>query len=147
MSGVKKAKLWWQYIIFFFDWSLFEQLLLAINTIVSIIFLSLSIVLPDTYSGFGTSQYHILFDVVATIANFTNVVCIILVAKKHLSNYVWGFVAVVTLGIVAYLSRNTGTCILNLAFYTPMQVIGFIMWYKHSPNKRIIQPRQLNIYQ
>lgn len=56
-------------------------------------------------------------------------VCVILVAKGKLSNYIWGTVAVLTYGYLAYTWGYYGEFMLNYIYYLPMQFIGFYLWY------------------
>jgi nicotinamide riboside transporter PnuC len=47
--------------------------------------------------------------IISFFANITNAVCIILVAKKKITNFAWGLIAVILLGITAFFAKNTGT--------------------------------------
>ncbi|MDR2822957.1 MAG: nicotinamide riboside transporter PnuC [Mycoplasmataceae bacterium] len=136
MKSNQQIKSWWKYIIFFYDWTLFELLLLGTNLICAIIFLVLGLVgHPDNASVRDT--------LISFFANITNALCIILVAKKKISNFAWGLIAVVLLGVTAFFAKNTGTWILNWIFNIPVQFIGFYFWFKKTDKKQQVQVRHL----
>lgn len=67
---------------------------------------------------------------ISIVSAITNVVCVVLVAKGKLSNYVWGIVGVITYSYMAYTWGYYGETMLNALYYLPMQFIGFYMWRK-----------------
>ena len=67
---------------------------------------------------------------ISIISAIANIVCVILVAKGKLSNYVWGTVGVITYAYMAYNWGYYGETMLNALYYLPMQFIGFYMWQK-----------------
>jgi len=95
----------------------FEKWLIAANVAIGA---ALMIVLGD-YSWVAW---------VGLIACISNTICVVLVAKRRISNYYFGAVAVVAYGIVAYMFGNTGEWSLNWLYYFPMNIIGLIMWGK-----------------
>lgn len=72
---------------------------------------------------------------VGLIASITNTFCVVLVAKRKLSNYWFGAVAVVAYGIVAFKFGNTGEWTLNWIYYFPMNIVGWVMWKRRVPAK------------
>lgn len=60
----------------------------------------------------------------------TGTVCVILVAKGKLSNYVWGTVGVLTYGYLAYTWGYYGEFMLNYMYYLPMQFVGMFLWWR-----------------
>lgn len=101
--------------------------------------------LISDFKGWSKGEYvWLLAAVVATaIASYggswldftaaiTNVVCVILVAKGRVSNYIWGLVGVLTYGWVAYTSHMFGNAALNLFYYAPMQLVGIYAWMKNT---------------
>jgi nicotinamide mononucleotide transporter len=123
------------------SWNLVEILLISFNVIVAI---------GMFIYGFFDSSFNIhnwkevIILVVSFFANITNAMCFILIAKKKVSNYIWGMVAVLLLGTVAFYYENTGTWIINWIFYVPTQAIGLFLWYKNSQKSHhVVQSRQL----
>lgn len=66
------------------------------------------------------------------VSSITGVLCVILVAKKKTSNYIYGFVNIVLYAYLAYKNKLYGDFMLNAVFYFPMQFIGFYLWNKFS---------------
>lgn len=101
--------------------------------------------LVNDFKNWKLMEYLWLFVAVAfiSLANYTgtpldwitaitNVVCVILVAKGRVSNYVWGLVGVLTYGITAYNAGIYGNAALNLLYYVPMQFYGMYLWHKNK---------------
>jgi cytochrome bd-type quinol oxidase subunit 2 len=88
------------------SWNLIEILLISINLMVAVgLFI---------YAFFDASfNIHdwkqVMIIICSLFANITNVMCFILIAKKKKSNYIWGIIAVILLGTVAFYYENTGT--------------------------------------
>lgn len=72
--------------------------------------------------------------IISIISALANVVCVILVAQGKLSNYIWGIVGVITYAYLAYTWGYYGETMLNMAYYLPMQFIGFYLWNKNIGN-------------
>ena len=66
------------------------------------------------------------------ISSITGVLCVILVAKKKTSNYIYGFVNIVLYAYLAYKNKLYGDFMLNAFFYFPMQFVGFYLWNRFS---------------
>lgn len=62
------------------------------------------------------------------ISSVTGIVGAILVAKGKLSSYYWGFVATVLYAYVSFTYKLYGETIMYTVLFTPMQVIGGIIW-------------------
>lgn len=75
------------------------------------------------------------------ISSITGVLCVILVAKKKTSNYIYGFVNIVLYAYLAHKNKLCGDFMLNTFFYFPMQFIGFYLWNKFSN----VETRSLSI--
>lgn len=70
------------------------------------------------------------FDIIGSIASVTGVVCVVLVAKRSISNYIFGIINVSLYACISYKSRLYGDFALNAFYYLPMQFIGWAMWVK-----------------
>ena len=66
------------------------------------------------------------------ISSITGVLCVILVAKKKTSNYIYGFINIVLYAYLSYKNKLYGDFMLNAFFYFPMQFVGFYLWNKFS---------------
>lgn len=151
-SHIKQKKVWWQYILFFHNWSIFEKSLLGINVIASVVFYILALTHPEHFSAYTNVQIRafknrnceIIFDTLGLIASFVNTCCLLLISKGHISNFIWGLVAVVFLGFLSYICGNIGTCIVNWVIQIPMNIVGMVMWKKHSKKNVAVETRELS---
>ncbi len=101
----------------FKDWNLFEKSWLIIFTLVNVAVL--------IYSKEG---------ILGFTASITGMLSVILVAKGKISNYYFGIINVVIYGFISYNSKYYGEAMLNILYFLPMQIIGFIMWRRNNVN-------------
>lgn len=100
------------------DWSMFEKLWVAVFTGITVY---LYFAFQDTLLGL--------------ISSIAGMLCVVLVAKGKVSNYLFGIVQTVTYGYIAYGYGLYGESMLNWLFYFPMQFIGIWMWMRHYKKK------------
>lgn len=100
-------------------WTPFEKGLLAINVIITMI----SFILAKDFGGIAFA---------GLVSSISNTVCVILCARREISNYIWGVLAVVSYAFVSYMYMNTGEFMLNAYYYFPMQFVGLWLWLKHK---------------
>jgi len=110
------------------NWTKFEKVWLAVFSALimgSTIFFS--------WSGTDYSDAHsiLLNWVISPISAMTGIVCVILVAKGKISNYLWGTINCVTYGYVAYYAGYYGDMIINVFYILPFQLIGWYYWQKN----------------
>src|SRR5690606_32622523 len=74
----------------------------------------------------------------------TGVLCVSLAAKGHLMTYVFGMYNTFGYAYLAYVNGLFGEVMLNLLFFVPMNVIGFIMWKKHRHGGKLVM-RQMEV--
>ncbi len=89
-------------------------------------FLILGIIILNLIYSFLQNE----IDVIGSLASITGVVCVVLVAKRSLSNYIFGVVNVSLYAYISYKSALYGDFALNALYYLPMQFIGWAMWAK-----------------
>ena len=99
----------------FKDWNLFEKSWLVIFTLINVAVL--------IYSKEG---------VLGFITSITGMLSVILVAKGKITNYYFGIVNVILYGFISYNSKYYGEAMLNIFYFLPMQIIGFIMWGRNK---------------
>ena len=68
------------------------------------------------------------------ITSITGMLSVILVAKGKISNYYFGIINVVIYGFISYNSKYYGEAMLNILYFLPMQIIGFMMWRRNNVN-------------
>ena len=71
-------------------------------------------------------------DVVGSIAGIAGVLCVVLVAKGSIWNYLFGIVNVSMYAYISYKAALYGDAALNAFYYVPMQFIGLWQWRKRG---------------
>ena len=71
-------------------------------------------------------------DVLGSLAGITGVLCVVLVAKGSIWNYVFGLVNVSLYAYISYNASLYGDAALNALYYLPMQFIGWWQWRKRG---------------
>ena len=71
-------------------------------------------------------------DIVGSTAGIAGVLCVVLVAKGSIWNYVFGIVNVSMYAYISYKSSLYGDAALNAFYYVPMQFIGWWQWRKRG---------------
>src|SRR3989339_1432483 len=67
-------------------------------------------------------------DVVGSLAGVTGVICVVLVARGNILNYIFGVVNVLLYAFISYKAGLYGDAALNALYYFPMQFIGWYSW-------------------
>ena len=65
------------------------------------------------------------------LASLTGVTCVILCGMGKVSNYFFGTINVVLYAIVAWKAKYYGDVMLNLIYYFPTNIIGWVLWSKN----------------
>jgi len=71
-------------------------------------------------------------DILGSIAGITGVLCVVLVAKGSIWNYLFGLVNVSLYAWISYKADLYGDAALNALYYVPMQFIGYWQWRKRG---------------
>lgn len=71
-------------------------------------------------------------DLVGSLAGITGVLCVVLVAKGSIWNYLFGLVNVSLYAYISYKASLYGDAVLNAFYYVPMQFIGYWQWRKRG---------------
>ncbi len=69
--------------------------------------------------------------VLSIIAAVTGVICVILCGLGKVSNYFFGIINVILYAIVAYKAKYYGDVMLNVLYYLPTNIWGWILWEKN----------------
>ena len=73
---------------------------------------------------------------IGLVSAMSGMLCVVLVAKGKISNFVFGIVNTATYAYISYGYGLYGASMLNALFYLPTQFIGLWMWQRHrSVNK------------
>ena len=71
-------------------------------------------------------------DIIGSVAGIAGVLCVVLVAKGSIWNYVFGLVNVSMYAYISYKAALYGDAALNALYYLPMQFIGWWQWRKRG---------------
>ena len=71
-------------------------------------------------------------DVIGSLAGITGVLCVVLVAKGSIWNYLFGLVNVSLYAYISYKASLYGDAALNALYYLPMQFIGWWQWRRRG---------------
>ena len=71
-------------------------------------------------------------DVVGSVAGIAGVLCVVLVAKGSIWNYLFGIINVSMYAYISYKADLYGDAALNALYYVPMQFIGWWQWRKRG---------------
>ncbi|MDD3397137.1 MAG: nicotinamide riboside transporter PnuC [Clostridia bacterium] len=95
------------------------------------IMLSISIYLQDTFMGIASS--------------LTGIICVILTAQGKKSCFIYGIINSVLYGIIAYQALYYGDAMLNIFYYTPIQILGWFVWKKNEDrNSGVVVSKRMN---
>lgn len=64
-------------------------------------------------------------------ASITGVICVILCGMGKVSNYFFGTINVILYAIVAWKAKYYGDVMLNLIYYFPTNILGWVLWSKN----------------
>jgi len=107
-------------------WNLYEIAWLGLFSGIAIV---LTVIMKDTLFGFTVF--------------LTGVLCVVLAAKGNIMTYVFGMYNTFGYAYLAYVNGLFGEVMLNLLFFVPMNVIGFVMWNKHRHGGKLVM-RQMD---
>lgn len=88
----------------------------------NVIILGVSLCLGDTAIGI--------------LASLTGVTCVILCGMGKVSNYFFGTINILLYAIVAWNAKYYGDVMLNLLYYFPTNIIGWVAWTKHIDKEK-----------
>ena len=71
-------------------------------------------------------------DIVGSVAGIAGVLCVVLVAKGSIWNYLFGIINVSMYAYISYKAELYGDAVLNAFYYVPMQLIGYWQWRKRG---------------
>ena len=85
-------------------------------------------------------------DMVGSVAGIAGVLCVVLVAKGSIWNYLFGLVNVSLYAYVSFKATAYGDAALNALYYLPMQFIGYFAWKKRVDDAQV-RARRLSMKQ
>ena len=91
-------------------------------------FLIVGVIVSNALSSLMTSS----LDLIGSLAGITGVLCVVLVAKGSIWNYLFGLVNVSLYAYISYKASLYGDAGLNALYYLPMQFVGWWQWRKRG---------------
>lgn len=86
--------------------------------------------------------------VLSIVASITGVICVILCGMGKVSNYFFGTINVVLYALVAWRAKYYGDVMLNLLYYFPTNILGWIVWNKNiDKESNTVYKRRMTIKQ
>ena len=120
----------------------FEKIWLGVF---SFVILAATVYFSITSTKWNSPWSIILNWVISPISALTGVVCVVLCAKGHIDNWIWGLVNSITYGAVALASGYYGDWMLNWGFFIPTQIIIYFAWKNNIAQKSgIVMMKRLN---
>lgn len=92
-------------------------------------------------SALGISMTATLFDFTVLLSG---ILCVGLIAIGRREGYLIGLYSSLTYSILAYGNGLYGEVYLNLLFFVPTGIIGFLMWRRHALHDRTVAMRSMN---
>lgn len=108
------------------NWNLYEIIWLSIFCGAALI---LALIMED--SLFGLSTF------------ITGIFCVLLAAKGNVLTYIFGMYNTFGYAYLSYINGFYGEMGLNILFFVPMNIIGFVFWRKRIQHN-IVEMRRLN---
>lgn len=71
-------------------------------------------------------------DIIGSVAGIAGVLCVVLVAKGSIWNYLFGLVNVSMYAYISYKAALYGDAALNALYYVPMQFVGWWQWRRRG---------------
>ncbi len=82
--------------------------------------------------------------VLGIAASITGVICVILCGMGKVSNYFFGTINTILYAIAAWKARYYGDVMLNLLYYLPTNIIGWIAWSKNfNKETKVVYMRRM----
>ena len=86
-------------------------------------------------------------DALGSIAGITGVLCVVLVAKGSIWNYLFGLVNVSLYAWISFKADLYGDAALNALYYLPMQFIGYWQWRRRGEDDVRVKARSMTLRQ
>ena len=87
-------------------------------------------------------------NIIGIVSSISGILCVILTGKGKLSSYLFGMINTILYSIIAFNAKYYGEFMLNVFYYIPMNIVGFILWSRNmnSENQEVIKTKLNNKY-
>lgn len=76
-------------------------------------------------------------DLIGSVTSIAGVLCVVLVAKGNIWNYLFGLINVSLYAYVSFCATAYGDAALNALYYLPMQFVGYFAWKKRVDDSQV----------
>lgn len=105
-------------------------------------FLIMGILLSNIIYSFLSGE----LDIIGSVASVTGLLCVVLVAKGNIWNYLFGLINVSLYAYISFKATAYGDAALNALYYVPMQFIGYFAWRKRGSHGAQVKARRLSAH-
>ena len=74
-------------------------------------------------------------NIIGIVSSISGILCVILTGKGKLSSYVFGMINTILYSIIAFSAKYYGEFMLNVFYYIPMNIVGFVLWSRNMKQK------------
>lgn len=87
-------------------------------------------------------------NIIGIVSSISGILCVILTGKGKLSSYIFGMINTILYSIIAFSAKYYGEFMLNVFYYIPMNIVGFVLWSRNmnNENKEVIKTKLNNKY-
>ena len=87
-------------------------------------------------------------NIIGIVSSISGILCVILTGKGKLSSYVFGMINTILYSIIAFSAKYYGEFMLNVFYYIPMNIVGFVLWSRNmnNENQEVIKTKLNNKY-
>lgn len=87
-------------------------------------------------------------NIIGIVSSISGILCVILTGKGKLSSYIFGMINTILYSYIAFNAKYYGEFMLNIFYYIPMNIAGFILWSRNLNNesKEVIKTKLNNKY-
>ncbi|MBU1248560.1 MAG: nicotinamide riboside transporter PnuC, partial [Proteobacteria bacterium] len=91
----------------------------------------------------GLLSAYLAASVFDATVSLSGILCVGLIAIGRREGYLIGLYNSLSYSILAYGNGLYGEVYLNLLFFVPTGIIGYVMWYRHTKQDKTVEMRQL----
>jgi nicotinamide mononucleotide transporter len=92
----------------------------------------------------GALSAYLATNVFDATVSLSGILCVGLIAIGRREGYLIGLYNSLAYSILAYGNGLYGEVYLNLLFFLPTGIIGYVMWYRHTRQDRTVEMRRLS---
>lgn len=119
----------------------FEKIWFAIF---SVVIMATTIYFSATSTKWTDPWSIILNWIISPVSAITGVICVVMCAKGHISNYWWGLINSITYGILALVAGYYGDWMINWFYFIPTQVLIYVAWKKNTDSDGFAVKKKLS---